>query len=119
MSSYAPDAGFSVGNAMGRNKSIYALSDYALVVSSSLGKGGTWAGAVEALEQMNTPVFVRMQPNIPQGNRQLLIKGAKPFPGETWNNSLRKLLEQANMPIQASTYAQISKFNSTPEESEN
>ncbi|NEP83109.1 MAG: DNA-processing protein DprA, partial [Okeania sp. SIO3B3] len=38
ISTYDPNAGFNVGNAMGRNKYIYALSDYALVVSSSLGK---------------------------------------------------------------------------------
>ena len=93
VSTYDPDAGFSVGNAMGRNKYIYALADYALVVSSSLGKGGTWAGAVEALEQIkHVPVFVRVQGSIPEGNRQLASKGAKPFPEKPWNGSLKPLL---------------------------
>ena len=41
VSPYAPRAGFNVGNAMGRNKLIYALSDWTLVVSSDAGKGGT------------------------------------------------------------------------------
>lgn len=119
VSSYDPDAGFSVGNAMGRNKYIYALADYALVVSSSFSKGGTWAGAVEALEQMDIPVFVRMQLNAPEGNRQLLVKGAKPFPGEPWDGSLRKLLEMVDTPNYAPTHAQDSKSNLTAEELQN
>jgi predicted Rossmann fold nucleotide-binding protein DprA/Smf involved in DNA uptake len=47
---YVPTAGFSVGAAMGRNKFIYGLSDFAMVVSSDHQTGGTWAGAVEALK---------------------------------------------------------------------
>ncbi|NET56014.1 MAG: DNA-processing protein DprA [Symploca sp. SIO2E6] len=94
VSPYDPDVGFFVGNAMGRNKYIYALADYALVVSSSYGKGGTWAGAVEALEQnRSTPVFVRIQETVTEGNRQLLKQGAKIFPQEPWHNSLQELLE--------------------------
>ena len=77
---YAPDAGFSVGAAMGRNKLIYALADYALVIASEVGKGGTWAGATEALKARWTPVFVLDGPNVPEGNRLLLQKGALPFP---------------------------------------
>ncbi|BAY62516.1 hypothetical protein NIES22_25900 [Calothrix brevissima NIES-22] len=93
ISSYDPDAGFNTGNAMGRNKYIYALADYALVVTSSFGKGGTWAGAVEALSRLkDIPVFVRMHPNICEGNQQLYNQGAKPFPIEPWNNSLPELL---------------------------
>ena len=47
---YAPTAGFSIGAAMGRNKVIYGLADFAVVVSSDFQTGGTWAGAVEALK---------------------------------------------------------------------
>ncbi|MCC5634609.1 DNA-protecting protein DprA [Nostoc sp. CHAB 5844] len=95
ISSYDPDAGFNVGNAMGRNKYIYALADYALVVSSSFGKGGTWAGAIEALSKIKeVPVFVRMSPNASEGNQQLFNQGAKLFPTEPWNNSLKELLEK-------------------------
>lgn len=78
---YSPDAGFSVGAAMGRNRLIYALADCALVVTSDAGKGGTWAGAIEALKARWTPVFVLAGPNAPEGNRLLLQKGALPFPG--------------------------------------
>jgi len=60
VSPYDPLAGFHAGNAMQRNKLIYALADAALVVNSDLDSGGTWAGAVEELEKFrNIPVYVR------------------------------------------------------------
>jgi DNA processing protein len=75
---YAPAAGFSVGAAMGRNKVIYGLAEVALVVSSEHEKGGTWAGAVEALRAAWCPVLVRATEDAPKGNRELLKKGALP-----------------------------------------
>ena len=77
---YSPGAGFSVGAAMGRNKLIYALANYALVIASSAGRGGTWAGATEALKAKWLPVFVLDGEHVPEGNRQLIDKGAIPFP---------------------------------------
>ncbi|MEO6060259.1 MAG: DNA-processing protein DprA [Candidatus Limnocylindria bacterium] len=77
---YAPDSGFSVGAAMGRNKLIYAASDAALVVSASEGTGGTWSGAIEALKGRWTPVFVRQGDDLPPGNRRLVERGAHAFP---------------------------------------
>jgi len=76
---YAPAAGFSVGAAMGRNKLIYGLADYAIVVSSEFNKGGTWAGAVEALKAGLCPVVVRIGASIQNGNRELLKRGAVVF----------------------------------------
>jgi predicted Rossmann fold nucleotide-binding protein DprA/Smf involved in DNA uptake len=73
---YLPTAGFSIGGAMGRNKIIYGLADFALVVSSDLEKGGTWAGAVEALKAGWCPVFARADPGVPPGNLELVKKGA-------------------------------------------
>jgi DNA processing protein len=77
---YAPTAGFSVGAAMGRNKVIYGLADFAVVVSSDFQTGGTWAGAVEALKAGWCPVFARDGANVPKGNRELLKLGAVPLP---------------------------------------
>ncbi|MGB3653202.1 MAG: DNA-processing protein DprA [Rivularia sp. (in: cyanobacteria)] len=101
ISSYDPDAGFNVGNAMGRNKYIYALADYALVIDSTAGKGGTWAGAVEAISKLNVSVFVRMHPTISEGNQQLHDKGAKVFPPEPWND-LKQLLKSTASSIEPS-----------------
>ena len=75
---YHPDNGFSIGAAMGRNKVIYGAADYAMVVSSDYQKGGTWAGADEALKAGWCPVFVRSGDKVPPGNRELINKGAQP-----------------------------------------
>lgn len=76
---YRPDNGFSVGAAMGRNKIIYGASDYAVVVSSDYEKGGTWAGAVEALRADWCPIFVRSGANVGPGNKELINRGALPL----------------------------------------
>jgi DNA processing protein len=77
---YTPDAGFSVGGAMGRNRLIYCLADYAIVVASDAEKGGTWAGANEALKAGWLPVFVLEHSSMPEGNRRLLQIGGTAFP---------------------------------------
>ncbi|HEY5914724.1 MAG TPA: DNA-processing protein DprA [Verrucomicrobiae bacterium] len=77
---YAPTAGFSIGAAMGRNKVIYGLAQFAVVVSSEFQTGGTWAGATEALKAGWCPVFVRDGAAVPKGNRELLKLGAAALP---------------------------------------
>jgi predicted Rossmann fold nucleotide-binding protein DprA/Smf involved in DNA uptake len=77
---YSPNAGFSVGAAMGRNRLIYTLADYAIVVASDAETGGTWAGANEALKNKWIPVFVLEHGHMPDGNKLLLEKGAIGFP---------------------------------------
>jgi len=77
---YSPNAGFSVGAAMGRNRLIYTLADYAIVVASDAETGGTWAGATEALKNNWLPVFVLEHDAMPEGNKLLLQKGALSFP---------------------------------------
>jgi predicted Rossmann fold nucleotide-binding protein DprA/Smf involved in DNA uptake len=81
ISPYDPGAGFNVGNAMQRNKAIYALADAALVVASDLEKGGTWAGAIEQLKKLQlVPVFVRNEINVARGNAALIHHGGRPWP---------------------------------------
>src|SRR3989442_6901983 len=77
---YAPTAGFSVGAAMGRNKMIYGLAEFGVVVNSDFQTGGTWAGAVEGLKAGWCPVFVRDGENVPKGNKELLTLGATSLP---------------------------------------
>lgn len=77
---YNPNAGFSVGAAMGRNRLIYCLADYAIVVASDAGTGGTWAGATETLKNSWIPVFALEHELMPEGNKLLLLKGCLPFP---------------------------------------
>lgn len=89
---YLPNAGFSVGAAMGRNRLIYCLADYAVVVASDAEKGGTWAGATEALKAGWIPVFVLDHAAMPDGNRLLLQKGGAAFP-HPFPEHYRKLAE--------------------------
>jgi predicted Rossmann fold nucleotide-binding protein DprA/Smf involved in DNA uptake len=97
VSAFDPEAGFNVGNAMQRNKQIYALADFGLVVSSGYNEGGTWSGAIEQLEKLHlTPIFVRAGDDVPGGNRELLRHGALPFPSEPWPGSLREVFEAAS-----------------------
>jgi predicted Rossmann fold nucleotide-binding protein DprA/Smf involved in DNA uptake len=87
-SPFDPSARFNVGNAMARNKYVYALADHTLVVSSAYQEGGTWAGATEELNRENRSfVWVRTQGNIPEGNSHLVKLGAIPLPEKLWQQS--------------------------------
>lgn len=79
MSPYLPDVPFSAGNAMGRNKLIYALANYAVVVDSACERGGTWSGAIENLSRRWVPMFVRSDRDAAPGNCELLRRGGLPL----------------------------------------
>ncbi|MDF1579241.1 MAG: DNA-processing protein DprA [Desulfuromonadales bacterium] len=93
ISPYHPQARFTVGTAMGRNKLIYAMADYGLVVSADYKKGGTWAGAEEELKRDKPlAVFVRTHGQIPTGNRKLLDLGALEWPATMQQDDLSQQL---------------------------
>jgi DNA processing protein len=75
---YGPSAGFSAANAIGRNKLIYAGARITLIVASDLERGGTWAGATEALGRGNGTVAVWVGPGGGPGNATLVERGAMP-----------------------------------------
>lgn len=77
ISPFYPEAGFSTGNAMGRNKYIYCLADHALVVRSDKGKGGTWAGATENLKKEWVPLFIKASEV--DGNKALIDMGGNAY----------------------------------------
>jgi DNA processing protein len=94
MSPYDPSAGFNVGNAMQRNKLIYALADASLVVSSDLNKGGTWAGASEQLDKFKfVPVYIRSTGESSPGLDALRNKGAIPWPNPQDTGSLEAVFD--------------------------
>ena len=110
LSPYHPDAGFTVWNAMGRNKLIYAMADFGLVVSVERGKGGTWAGAMEELKRVkkqepSRPVFVWTGSKSPPGNSKLLDLGAISWPEKINRDNLGQQLTDL-----------ISQFRKTPRE---
>jgi DNA processing protein len=106
ISPYDPSAGFNVGNAMQRNKLIYALADASLVVSSDLNKGGTWAGATEQLDKLKfVTVYVRSTGESSAGLDALRKKGAIAWPNPQDVDSFNAVFN-ANMPTHAAS-AQI------------
>jgi len=107
ISSFYPEAGFSVGNAMARNKYIYTAANSALVVRADEGKGGTWAGAKENTENNWVPLFVKRQSNA-SGNIVLLNNGA---------NALE--LQQDSEPWLAKTLSAAQSTNTNTEQPNN
>jgi predicted Rossmann fold nucleotide-binding protein DprA/Smf involved in DNA uptake len=78
-SPYGPNAPFTAGNAMGRNKIIYGLSRVTFVVAADKDSGGTWAGAKEALDRDFGPVAVWAGQGAKDGNEALIKRGATPI----------------------------------------
>lgn len=103
ISPYDPSAGFNVGNAMQRNKLIYALADASLIVSSDLKKGGTWTGAVEQLDKLKfVPVYVRSTGGSSVGLDALRGKGAIPWPNPQDADAFEGVFDTA-APVPAKT----------------
>ena len=97
LSPYDPSAGFNVGHAMQRNKLIYALADIALVMSSDLDKGGTWAGAREQLDKLRlVPMYVRSTGVLSDGLAALHAKGARLWPNPPDAEALLDVFETAH-----------------------
>jgi predicted Rossmann fold nucleotide-binding protein DprA/Smf involved in DNA uptake len=112
ISPYDPSAGFNVGNAMQRNKLIYALADASLVVSSDLNKGGTWAGAVEQLDKLNlVPVYVRSTGVLSAGLDALRSKGAIPWPNPQDVDAFDAVFDVAMTPVLASPQSGLALFS--------
>lgn len=100
ISPYDPSAGFNVGNAMQRNKLIYALADASLVVNSDLNKGGTWAGATEQLEKLRfVPVYVRSSGEPSPALDALIRKGALPWPNPQDAESFADVFKSASSAV--------------------
>ena len=75
-----PELGFDVGRAMARNRYIYCLADAAIIVSSTVGKGGTWNGAIEGVRAGWVPVWVKPSSHPASGNSYLVDRGAQRLP---------------------------------------
>lgn len=77
VSPYSPEASFNAGNAMGRNKLIYAMSELAIVVKSDV-TGGTWEGAKENLKNSWVPLWICRSHE--RGNQELIKLGGRWLP---------------------------------------
>ncbi len=75
VSTFYPEAGFNVGNAMARNRYIYCLSDATVVVHSAM-KGGTISGAKENIKNNWVPLWVKPTEDNLAANSFLVKEGA-------------------------------------------
>lgn len=89
MSTSIPTANFNVGLAMQRNKFIYCQSDAAIIVKSDFKIGGTWNGAIEAIQNNYCKIFCWDCGF--KGNNELIKLGANPI-NENWNLTREFLL---------------------------
>jgi predicted Rossmann fold nucleotide-binding protein DprA/Smf involved in DNA uptake len=96
-----PKTPFNVGNAMGRNKFVYCLSDWALVIASSFNEGGTWAGATEDLKNKWVPLFVREDVDVPEGNYRLIERGGIAIRPEAFSHTDKFMTVLKNSPVTA------------------
>lgn len=93
LSPFYPEAGFSAGNAMARNKYIYCLADSSLVIHSGK-KGGTLNGAEENLKKAWVPLWVKSTIDEDAANADLVAKGGRWFEADTRDLKISKLLKQ-------------------------
>ena len=102
LSPFPPHAPFSARAAMARNKLIYAMADYGLVVDAGSQKGGTWEGVTEALGTGKGPsVFLRMERNVRPNHKKLITLGAIPWPhGQDEQNLAEQLAALSAKPRQ-------------------
>jgi predicted Rossmann fold nucleotide-binding protein DprA/Smf involved in DNA uptake len=71
---FHPTARWQAGNAMLRNRIVYALAQAAVVAASAAGSGGTWSGAIENLRHGWVPLYVRCHGDA--GSQELAQAGA-------------------------------------------
>ncbi len=103
LSAVNPDAGFSVGTAMQRNKYIYAQSIGTVVVKSDFNKGGTWAGAIENLRHKWAHTLCWKNDTY-KGNLELISRGAIPIGEDFDPNELKNIEKKSDIVIQSNFF---------------
>ena len=91
VSPFYPEAGFSAGNAMARNKYIYSLADSSLVIHSGK-KGGTLNGAEENLKKAWVPLWVKQTTDKDAANADLVAKGGRWLEADTQSFKISDLM---------------------------
>ncbi|GGZ77773.1 DNA-processing protein DprA [Paraglaciecola chathamensis] len=122
ISPFYPEAGFSAGNAMGRNKYIYCLADCALVVHSGK-KGGTIGGAEENLRNDWVPLWVNHTADRDAANADLVANGGRWLEADSQAFKIADLIREIRSSVNLIVEEQVdlfsmpvqSKFFSEPE----
>ena len=91
ISTFNPEAGFNIGNAMARNQYLYCLADCAVVVTSTADKGGTWAGATQNIKKNWVKLWLKQGASTGNGNVELAKKGGRWIPVGVPNSLIQAL----------------------------
>lgn len=97
VSPFYPEAGFSAGNAMARNKYIYCLADSSLVIHSGK-KGGTLNGAEENLKKAWVPLWVKRTKDKEAANADLVAKGGSWLEADAHALTIARLIRNEDIP---------------------
>ena len=102
LSTFHPQATWSVQLAMARNPIIYGLAKEIYVAESS-NKGGTWSGVIDGLSKKRTIYVRKTDINEKNANLLLIQKGAKPvdingniIEYQTTNKKINNLVSEPN-----------------------
>ena len=119
LSQFHPDAQWTVGRAMERNRIVTGLAKVVIVAESDI-HGGTWEGANGALSQKR-PLYVCQSKTFPTlpGNSVLIKKGGHPIPWPTENvaDVLSSLLNRG--PLESHEQLQLSEASLVAQETVN
>ncbi|WP_026777772.1 DNA-processing protein DprA [Polaribacter sp. Hel_I_88] len=101
ISPYNPEAGFNVGNAMGRNKLIYCTSNATIVIKAET-KGGTWEGAKENIKNKWVQLWVVNSQDKKQnkGNEAVVKLGSQWLPDDLKINVEDLVVKSFKTPIE-------------------
>lgn len=105
VSPFYPEAGFSAGNAMARNKYIYSLADTSIVIHTG-SKGGTISGAEENIKHNWVPLWVKPTEDKAAANKLLVSKGGRWCPEDVQKIDLNSLLISTPINAQSQPFRQ-------------
>lgn len=117
VSPFYPDAGFSAGNAMARNKYIYCLADTSLVIHSGK-KGGTLNGAEENLKKAWVPLWVKHTTDKDAANADLVAKGGCWLDADAQTLTIADLMKNEGGRANQVKEVQVDLFSSMPAQPE-
>ena len=117
VSPFYPDAGFSAGNAMARNKYIYCLADTSLVIHSGK-KGGTLNGAEENLKKVWVPLWVKHTTDKDAANADLVAKGGRWLDADAQTLTIADLMRVEGGRANQVKEEQVDLFSSMPAQPE-
>jgi DNA processing protein len=101
LSTYPPEAGWSTGLAMSRNRYIYGLAKEIYVAETS-SSGGTWSGAIDGLKKGRKVYVLLPEKEDKNANLDLINNGA--IPVDFSGNIIEDFVKDETKPVQMNLF---------------